>query len=84
MIDPRYKDKPLSDDVSPEEALLLVRVMEEASELIQCAAKILRFGPTSFHPDDPEKKTNIRLFRREVMDLRETLRELGEESGNDY
>jgi len=78
MSDRLYKDRPLSEEVSPEQQRQLIRVMEEAAELILAASKILRFGPYNWHPKDPTKETNVAAFRRERNDLVEALQDLGE------
>jgi len=78
MSDRLYKDRPLSEEVSPEQQRQLIRVMEEAAELILAASKILRFGPYNWHPKDPTKETNVAALRRERDDLVEALDDLGE------
>jgi hypothetical protein len=49
------------------EALDLLQ--EECAEIIQMISKIRRFGWSSYHPSDPEKKSNHRLFNDEVGDF---------------
>jgi len=44
--------------------------MEECSELIQIICKAQRFGWHNWHPDDPEKKTNLALTLDEIADVR--------------
>lgn len=44
-------------------------LQEECSEVIQAASKIKRFGLTSFHPDDPEYKTNLENLEMELGDV---------------
>lgn len=78
MVNPQFKSRPLSSDNSPEQQLLLVRLIEECGELVQCATKMLRFGPASFSPFDVKKETNIVALRRERDDLYSVLEELGE------
>lgn len=78
MSDVRFKDRPLSGDVSPEQQRQLVRVMEECAELSIAASKILRFGPTNWHPSSATRETNTAAFRREMGDLLEALADLGE------
>ena len=77
-MNPKYKDLPLSEELSSREQLLLIRLIEECAEVQQCATKMLRFGPSNYHPADPHKETNLHAFRRELDDLWETLREMGE------
>jgi hypothetical protein len=77
VSDPRFKDRPLSGDVTPEQQRQLVRVMEEAAELSIAASKILRFGPANWHPDRPDE-TNTAALRRETTDLLEALKDLDE------
>lgn len=47
----------------------LIFLIEECSEVIQEATKILRFGFDSYHPDDPTKETNRERLRRELTDV---------------
>ena len=49
------------------EALDLLQ--EEAAEIIQIVSKIRRFGSASYHPDDPNKVTNVVHLMHEVGDL---------------
>lgn len=49
------------------EALDLVQ--EECAEIIQIISKIRRFGLDSYHPSDPEQRTNSDLFHDEIGDL---------------
>jgi NTP pyrophosphatase (non-canonical NTP hydrolase) len=49
------------------EALDLVQ--EECAEIIQIISKIRRFGLHSYHPADPEQRTNRDLFHDEIGDL---------------
>jgi hypothetical protein len=48
-------------------------IQEECSEIIQIISKIRRFGFQSYHPDDPEKRSNHQLLNDEVGDF-ETLK----------
>jgi hypothetical protein len=59
----------MTDELSPTEKLLYIRLMEECAEVTQICSKILRFGRNSFHPDDPNKTTNDELLSRECADL---------------
>jgi hypothetical protein len=61
--------RPLAADVSPEARQALVRVMEEAAEVIQAASKLLRFGWHSTSPLDPTRTTNWNLLEIEMKDL---------------
>lgn len=78
MSDPKYKDRPLSKEISETQQRQLVRIMEECAELISACSKILRFGPDNWHPKDVNKESNTEAFRRERDDLLEALRDLGE------
>jgi hypothetical protein len=48
---------------------LLVCLMEEAAEVQQDCAKILRFGVGDFNPDDPEKRSNVQRLYEEIIQL---------------
>ena len=52
---------------------LYVCLIEEASEVIKDASKILRFGENNYQPEDPNKKTNLDRLKEEVADLRSIL-----------
>jgi len=60
-------------DVTPEEAVLLMRLAEEAGEIVQAVSKTLRWGWSSCHPKDrrseQNRQTNERLVLAEVSDL---------------
>lgn len=61
-----------------DEALNLMQ--EECAEIIQIISKIRRFGFSSHHPDDSERRTNLLLFNDEVGDfelLKRYLRDMG-------
>jgi len=47
----------------------LSKAVEECAEVIKIACKIDRFGWFNYHPDDPNKTTNIDLLRREMDDV---------------
>lgn len=49
------------------EALDLMQ--EECAEIIQIISKIRRFGYDSYHPADPDKKSNRDLFHDEIGDF---------------
>jgi hypothetical protein len=53
-----------------------VRCIEECSELIKIICKAQRFGWHNWHPDDPEKKSNLSLTLAEIADVRATCNEL--------
>lgn len=80
MSDPLYKDRPLSSSNTARQTLLLVRIAEEAAEVIQAATKALRFGADNFHPDDATKETNIHALWREADDLNCAVLDFVEES----
>lgn len=63
-------------DVSTIDATL-THVVEECSEVILEVSKLRRFGPNSFHPDDPERTTNLLRLADESLDLMQMLLELG-------
>lgn len=72
MTDPKYDRQRLcGDDVTLQEQELLVRLMEEAGEVIQACAKTLRWGWRSVNPTLPasEQETNGKYVQREVRDL---------------
>ena len=48
---------------------LFTMLNEECSEVIKEGSKLLRHGPHSYHPADPEKTDNVELVRREVQDI---------------
>lgn len=48
---------------------------EEAAEVIQAVTKILRHGPQSYHPDDPET-SNAELLEDEVEEFFAVVRQL--------
>lgn len=50
-------------------------LMEEMGELLQVLGKAKRFGPESFHPDDPDKTTNKVLIGKEMEDVLKRLKE---------
>lgn len=54
------------------------KIIEEAAEVIQIALKMKRFGPFSYHPDDPEKKSNIQLLSNEVDDVIHALKRISD------
>ena len=55
--------------VSPAQMERLTFLIEECSEVIKEATKIMRFGFDSFHPDDPQRETNRHRLMREMADL---------------
>lgn len=69
MIDPRYVSTELSPAVPEHQRVLLVRIAEEAGEVVQAVAKILRWGPDSINPMALEKGTNLLQFVSEMHDL---------------
>jgi hypothetical protein len=76
MSDARYEYQPLSEAVGPQARLLLVRLMEECAEVQQVAAKTLRFGPDSHHPQHTAQRTNRVELQRETLDLLKVLYDL--------
>jgi hypothetical protein len=65
MSDLKYADIGEPEDSVIEECS---EVIGECSTLIQEICKARRFGYLSFHPDDPDKKTNIDRIRAEMSD----------------
>lgn len=65
--DPRYDNPELHHSVTPKEQELLVRLMEEAGEIVQAAAKVLRWGWYSAHPDGG--LSNLEALTTECDDL---------------
>lgn len=64
---------------SPKDPLyLMMKVIEEAAEVMQVYAKIVRFGYSSYHPEDPNQTTNLELLRNEIRDLQKALEEWSE------
>ena len=55
--------------LTPAQAERLELLAEEAAEVVQIAMKSLRHGLDSYHPDDPERKPNRELLRREIADF---------------
>ena len=82
----KYNRKELSaDDVTPQQQELLVRLMEEAGELIQACSKTLRWGWRSYNPALPVtdeslisggRETNREYVRRELADLNHVAKRL--------
>lgn len=66
------------DDVSAQEKELLVRLMEEAGELIQACSKTLRWGWERVNPTLPivEQISNRELVQRELADVDQIARRL--------
>lgn len=54
--------------LTPAEAELLEMLQEECAEVIQVAAKVLRHGYASYHPDSPNV-TNRMLLEDELCDV---------------
>jgi hypothetical protein len=48
---------------------LLTCLSEECAEIQQICAKAQRFGLLSYHPDDPEMRTNIDKLKLEINDF---------------
>lgn len=55
--------------LSPAEAERLAYLIEEASEVIHAASKVLRHGYASYNPDDPDAGNNRRQLTSEMIDL---------------
>lgn len=59
------------------EQYLLQCLQEECAEVTLIASKINRFGLESYHPDDPEKRTNRSLLTKEVLDVMALIQIIG-------
>lgn len=59
------------------EQYLIQCLQEECAEVTLIASKYNRFGPESFHPNDPEKKTNRAKLTQEVIDLMALVQAVG-------
>ncbi len=57
------------NSLTAQEEIHLIMLMEEASEVIKCVSKILRFGWEDYHPRDPLKRTNRALLSSELTDF---------------
>lgn len=55
--------------MTEEELEALDLMQEECAEIIQIISKIRRFGESSYHPDDPNKRTNVQLLTDEIGDM---------------
>jgi hypothetical protein len=58
-----------ANDVTPKQEELLVRLMEECAELQVECSKIVRWGWSSYNPDNPGRGTNEENFHREAGDV---------------
>lgn len=72
----RYDRKRLAPGVTSAERVLLVRLAEEAGELIHAIAKTLRFGWTSSNPEIITGEDNRQYVQRELGDVDEIARRL--------
>lgn len=72
MVHQKY----LSDNDTLEQRI--DKIIEEAAEVIQIVLKMKRFGPFSYHPNDPEKKSNIQLLSSEVDDVVHALKRISD------
>lgn len=69
-MNPNYTDFSTLDSTTQ-------HTVEECSELILEASKLRRFGPNSYHPDDPDQTQNILRLADEATDLMHCLYMLG-------
>lgn len=69
MTNPDYINKPLDDRLTPLQSAALVVIMEEATEVAQAAAKVLRFGFTGKGPPHDFGMDNYALLHAELRDL---------------
>lgn len=61
------------NNLTPAEIERYALLIEEASEVIKIASKILRHGKSCFHPDNPAK-SNSDLLSEEIGDLEYSIR----------
>lgn len=59
--------KIITEDNRPDLAEILTILQEEAAEVSQAAAKIIRFGITAQNPSSP--LTNVQELAKEMMDI---------------
>lgn len=59
------------------EQYLLQCLSEECAEVQLIASKYNRFGPESFHPDDPKKLNNRFRLTHEIVDLMALIQAVG-------
>jgi hypothetical protein len=72
MTDPRYVLEAINPELTPKQVVCLVKVMEEASEVIKAAGKLLRFGVKAtdlVHRDTTYD--NSQLLYDEMRDLQQ-------------
>lgn len=55
---------------------VVIRTIEECSELIHILSKAERFGMNNYHPADEHMTSNRKLIEMEIEDVREVLKEL--------
>lgn len=65
----KYLRKRLAADVTAFEKTALVQLIEEATEVIHAAAKTLRWGFDSCHPDRPAEGSNADRLDDEIHDF---------------
>lgn len=66
MSDPRFENI----------GTVVIRTIEELSELIHILCKIDRFGADNYHPEDTEKTPNWKLALSEIEDVEKRISEL--------
>ncbi len=73
------RERLCGDDVTPQEQEQLVRLMEEAGEVVHACAKTLRWGWQSVNPTLPrdQQVSNAQYLQREVLDLIEMAKRIG-------
>lgn len=76
MIDPRYVRNTVDPRLSPEQLMLLIRIAEEASEVIKAACKAIRFGFTATDPHTQIEYNNKSDILAEFNDLRNVVQSL--------
>ena len=57
------------EELTPANRERLEMLAEEAAEIVQAVTKILRHGPNSYHPDDPDKVSNLIHLINELGDF---------------
>lgn len=76
MADERYIPQHLTKELSEQEKVNLVKVVEECGEVAQAASKILLWGYDSYHPTSSEKGDNKSTFLHEWQDLLDAVQRL--------
>lgn len=59
----------MNSTLSDSDRDILDTLQEEMGEAIQVISKLKRFGPQSYHPDDPARTSNAELVEQELGDV---------------